>query len=836
MKSKTLVILLIVPFIIGLLTFVSIIALENFVYADIVDIKWKYKDEEAFKISNEGYLLEATPVVNNEDLVIGEGNELVWTISNNVIENDNSESKFVAKIEEVKENDGESSNFYLLALNEGECVISCRNEKGTVEKSFNAKIYDKGAITINPVRKGSGFNIDSKRYFGQYDLDYVVASKDASYQKENAGIALDITVYKDENDGMRDNVILKGRSENITYVDQKITINDSINSINEEAFLSLAMEDDRTIEATYRFNIVKDGCNIYSYNDLLMVTNYSSDDGEIPVMQVNLQSLENTYEKNNDKTEYIDVKKESAENTEVFGNFNFETQEFNFKKEYVEIPSTYETAFIDKYNKEMNMNISKNIIAGIYLKNDFYGNGFTINLHELAFPTHGSIDKDTGKLAPDKEKDYFFGPLTYIALGDMEEMPLVKAYGQDNAGLYIAKDGITINDINIRNSNDRNNVYDYLFSGSVIDIGAKNVTIKNSVIGNGRTAVRAFSANDLLIKNCILRNATEFILKLGSNEVNKYDKSKAASNTMLFDEFLNTLASDTQGNIDFESPADAQLAKYLFNRSDPNDTEASRVVKEVQNMLDNTKGLEDKKINVKVEDTYFYSSGIYSIGLDSRFNGYYLYNGRPSEIRRYIERFKLNNVYPSELGGTSYPIYLTLSKDTRFYDWKDIDSIDASCLISENFSKLGVGIEQDSSNIDKYFPMKPILREMANKGGYIYKYYDENDTKEYINRPIAWYGGGYNASQVIIEEENKGEYLDYAEVEVDIADAVIQRKYTSGNELLDLLAKCVIMATGSNPFRFRSNTKILKDNEGEQIKPALFDESPKIEDLKLRAE
>ena len=58
MKKKTLLILLIIPFIISLLTFVSIQILDNSVASDILGISWKYDENEGFQIDPEnGYLL-----------------------------------------------------------------------------------------------------------------------------------------------------------------------------------------------------------------------------------------------------------------------------------------------------------------------------------------------------------------------------------------------------------------------------------------------------------------------------------------------------------------------------------------------------------------------------------------------------------------------------------------------------------------------------------------------------------------------------------------------------------------------------------------------------------
>ena len=59
MKKRTLTILLIIPFVISLLTFVSIQILDNQVASDILGIQWNYKENEGFQIDpDNGYELE----------------------------------------------------------------------------------------------------------------------------------------------------------------------------------------------------------------------------------------------------------------------------------------------------------------------------------------------------------------------------------------------------------------------------------------------------------------------------------------------------------------------------------------------------------------------------------------------------------------------------------------------------------------------------------------------------------------------------------------------------------------------------------------------------------
>ena len=98
MKNKTLIILLIIPFVIGLISFVSVVLLNINVASDISGINFSYRDQEGFKISDAGYELKATPIMDDV-LILAPDNELTWYIKENTD---------VAKIEE-----DESNNYYL---------------------------------------------------------------------------------------------------------------------------------------------------------------------------------------------------------------------------------------------------------------------------------------------------------------------------------------------------------------------------------------------------------------------------------------------------------------------------------------------------------------------------------------------------------------------------------------------------------------------------------------------------------------------------------------------------------------------------------------------------
>ena len=78
MKKKTLVILLIIPFVIALLTFVSVIALTNNVGID-PRIVWNYRENEGFKTNGE-YKLEASLEYDPTQFLKPGSDTLVWEI------------------------------------------------------------------------------------------------------------------------------------------------------------------------------------------------------------------------------------------------------------------------------------------------------------------------------------------------------------------------------------------------------------------------------------------------------------------------------------------------------------------------------------------------------------------------------------------------------------------------------------------------------------------------------------------------------------------------------------------------------------------------------------
>ncbi len=798
MKKRTLILLLIIPFIISLLTFVSIKILDNQVAVDILGIQWDYQDNEGFQIDDKGYELKATAIVD-PNLILAKGNNLVWSTKKI---NDSDEE--YAKVEE------ENGKYYLYALKEGEVEVICSNERGSKSKHFIATIFEDGAMVINSKRKGSGSSVTSTKYYGLYDYQ--------NGSKTKATFDLVTTAYFNENGTSVKNTLVDC-SSNVTYENGTVSILSS-----GDSYVTLE-EPDYHYRATYTFKVI-DGVNVYSYSDLLLGTN-QSDKGENIVLQVNLESLKNTYAVD-ESGKYVQEKLSSSkDNTELFGNFDFSTQTFSFDQEYYTFETTYDSSYIDQYNREKYTDVSKDVIAGIHLKKGLYGNGFTINMNGLCYPNHGEIDKYTGKRVPKKKSeakegegyDYFYGPLPFVSVGDMVSFPLVTALGQDNCGIYIDDDNVVIDDVKLSNVDEVDNLYNLSYTGSIVDVKGKNVTIRNSILSNGKVCVRAYDSDNLLIDNCILKNSGEFTLLLGSDTKANYDTTRRVqemgvdkSFTEFFDDLDETKHDTANGVLnDFLNATMAGTLK---------EGDYKTKLELIQKYLDNEKDKTEYASNITVKDTYFGRSGVFSIALESMFNGPLLYGGIPTMLTKLLGSY-LNAPLPEKIGGTSKPVQLTLKGDTRFYDWKDIDSIDVSSLIEENISRTlnQMGYGNKNVTIDDIFPMKSALKKEANKKGLIY----QKDETSYVNTAIAYYGGGENNSVVHIESDTT--YNSYStETEVSLLDETIENN--KGGGLSSLFVDCVIVTIGTHPFRFITNGTEEKTN------PILFDQVPSIEGLK----
>ena len=794
MKKKNLLILLIIPFLIPLIGVVTINSTFNLVENDIIAIKWDYKEIEAFKISDTAYALVAEGL-NPKNSAVADGNALVWTVKNK----DSSDTETHAEI--INQDNG----YYLKAISEGEVVVTCCNQKGNVFKKMTVIIYENSVIIVQPAIASSQSNIDNTIYYGLYDLNGVT--------KEKAVIDLDITIIPES---MENQVEIKSSTSNlkIDLKKQKAYLQD----VGDASFTIGFSDESIATSATYNFSVV-DGVNCYTYEDLLNCTNRSKE-GEVVVLRKSFESLDN----------YESLKDQS--NVALFGNYDYSGKKFNFKNEIYSFTTTYNKNYIDQWNKTVKSKnktnyISDKINVGLRVQKDFYGNGYTINMHNLTFPSKtievASSNGSVATLPYLGDGDLFRGPLPFYALGDPNNMPLIVAYGQDNIGLYVDGDNITVNDVNLKNCDYGNMVSNLEYTGTVLEVSGDNDKVINSRLSNGKNIIRCFSSMNFTLENSLLSNSMNFLLEVGSNE---YVKIKEDEIKNFVDENGNTVSSLVKEYFKYGGDADNILNKYLTgNYSDTSKMKNSLL--SMQNAFNNKNDVNIIKGSVTVKDTLFYKSGIACIALESQFNGPFLYSNIPSQISSILSQLStsdgttLGEYEFSNLSGVSYPVSVEITGNTKFYDYKKTDDLDVTGLIKENISSFAASVDSSYSgviNIDKIFPIKKYLTTSAAKAGCLYT----SSSGSYINVPIAYYGGGLNLSTVSVDglngKSNIGSNLD-----IDLLDTYLnlENKTDTIGKLQNMMLKSVTVVTGYEPFKFAC----MKGNG------YLFGESPQVSEL-----
>ena len=785
--KKNLIVLLLIPFIIALLGVVTINTTHTFIDNDIVGIKWNYNDVEVFEKDQE-YLLIAEGI-NEKNYPAGKGNDLVWSIS------DTTMGEIIVK----------NGLYYFKPFVVGELVITCSNEKGTVFKSLNAIIYEKGSsvVVITDKHKSSQNNIDPYTYYGEYDLN--------GNEKVNATFEIDIKVIP-ENKGS--NLYVEECSENVIVdlENRLVTITDG-----GDAFFKVSgtSGENKTQPMTYKFKVVDEGVNVYTYNDLLNCTNRSSE-GEVVVLRNSFESLDF-------------VNENSTSNAKLFGNYNSSTKKFNFASEVYRFTTTYNKNYIDQWNAYIKANggtniVSDKIVVGLRVQKDFYGNGYTINMHNLTFPSDIIIQESEGgtiNIPVLGKDDLFRGPLPFYALGDPTNMPLVKAFGQDNIGMYVDGNDITINDLNLKNCDFGNMVSNLNTTGTVLETHGDNITIQNCRLSNGKTIVRSFSSMNTTIKNSMLSSSRNFLVSVGTNEYVQVKDNEVFD----FVDLEGKKVSQTLGSFYNVGGVGDNILNSYVETTFTDKVKMRKALDKIQASLNRAELVEDNfKGSMTIEDTYFYRSGIASIALESMFNGPFLSYPVPSSIDSILKMLSTNDgtsldkLKFEHIAGMSYPVELTLKGKTEFYDYKTASTLDISGLIEENISSFAASIAPDYSgevSIDKIFPIKTFLMNEARAKGLTYM-------GSYVNVPVAYYGGGINPSTIDIEE------LDCKDQVGDILKIDFMENYLSfemsNNTIQNLkntLLKSVTVVTGYEPFKFM----VMKGNG------YLYDQTPRVSDL-----
>lgn len=816
MKKKNLIILLMIPFIIALLGIVTINTTFNLIENDILGIDWNYSDMEGFKMSNGRYQLEATPIIQSK-YPASLGNNLVWSV-----ENKNEEEETHAEIIH------EGNIFYLKTISIGEVIITCSNEKGNIFRQMTGVIYDNGVILVNAKALSSQNNIDNKLYYGEYNL--------VDNKKEKATIEYDIQTVPAS---LAEQVKIKDITDNIEF-----NLEEGIVSIisGGDSHITLGVDNEMIAkDVTISFGVVEDGVNVYNYDELLYCTNESVN-GEAIVLRKSFESLENAYVMNGGNVVLKNgepVKK--SDSIELFGHYNVKTKKYSFEDEIYSFETTFNQDYITEWNKFADRNfkydrIENYINVGLRVQKSIYGNGFTINLHNLTYP-YGEMEvkDDNGNIqyVPNLTNDNLFrGPRPFYTLGDPNKLPLVTAYGQDNIGVYLDGDDIVMNDVYIKNCDYGNNLTNLDTVGTVVEVNGDNVTISNSRLANGKHVLRSYSSMNLTLKNSMFSDARNFLVEFGTNELIRPDDNKKSTYiTSAGGQVEDTIVNYFKNGYENSAYADMIVNEYLGGGFSDK-TLMKNSLLSMQDALNDPSVEGEFKGSANIIDCVFYRSGISSIVLENLFNGPYLYSNIPSTIGGIFSRLESEDdrpiipLEPNKVSGQSYPVKVNISGNTRFYDYKKVSQFDLTGLIDENISKVAnmVVNQEVDINIDDIFPLKPILLNQARSS--VISREVNGETSSYINVPVAYYGGGANYSVVTYEGYNLVQYLS-DDIIVDLVDNYLDLPPGSGmmGTVKNMMVKTVTTVAGFDPFKFVCTT-----NDG-----YLFGETPSVSDLKANA-
>ena len=420
--------------------------------------------------------------------------------------------------------------------------------------------------------------------------------------------------------------------------------------------------------AKIRLRAVKDGRNVGNYEELKTVT----EAGHIVVLTSNVM---------------LGVKNDGTAMTED-----------ELKKDVKKFITTYDKTYLE------NSGENKYVQYLIEFKNHVYGNGFEINADKF------TQCKDATGLPK-----IFKGPLNFVAISS------ASVKGQDNISFLVRTDNVLINNVVLKGCSDDSlleedgqfNLSKLNYVGTTLEI-AKSAKLLNSRVSNGRTVVRIFAGGSTMgspvveveaafnvqdekinvhIESCVLSNAREFILKIGSNRALKQTN-----------EVQRKLRKEKDN--EYYSPYDdSNKTDKYFN----------------DNYLIN---------DVTLKNSVLETSGLFSVGMETHFSGEFLLGDT-------ITTWK-------DCAATSYASALRIVGDVKMLDWKNLSNVDSSTLIEVTGDAndwLSMNVAEMMKEVAK---VKSECRDIIlNVGG-----------TEYVHGGIAFYGGGYNYSYLDLTGAN----------------------------------------------------------------------------------
>lgn len=422
--------------------------------------------------------------------------------------------------------------------------------------------------------------------------------------------------------------------------------------------------------AKIRLRAVKDGRNVGNYEELKTVT----EAGHIVVLTSNVM---------------LGVKNDGTDMTEA-----------ELKKDVKKFTTTYDKTYLDNIGENED---NKKVQYLIEFKNHVYGNGFEIN-----------ADKFTQCKDATGVPKIFKGPLNFVAISS------ASVKGQDNISFLVRTNNVLINNVDLKGCSDKSlkeedgrfNLSKLNYVGTTLEI-AKSAKLLNSRVSYGRTVVRIFAGGSTMgspvvkdksafnvqdekinvhIESCVLSNAREFILKIGSNralkQTNEVQRKLLDANNNPYSPYNESNKTDKYFN-----------DNYLIN-------------------------------DVTLKNSVLETSGLFSVGMETHFSGEFLLGGT-------ITTWK-------DCAATSYASALRIVGDVKMLDWKNLSNVDSSTLIEVT----GDANPWLSMNVAE------MMKEVANVKSECRDIILNVGGTEYVHGGIAFYGGGYNYSYLDLTRAN----------------------------------------------------------------------------------
>jgi len=596
------------------------------------------------------------------------------------------------------------------------------NHKSYTEETLTVFVSPSSGFTIvNPSIDAASQTVEGIFTLGKYE--YGAKYNGASDIEAAKKASVDTTVYLTENTAnriilnysfknmatadpsFRENIRweVEPRYSDMVAVDEngRIYFRDNTDSFDETVeFRAVFGMDGNTALATCNIRCVANGINVYSYLDLYRATAVDSNKRNV-VLRSDIINDFGIYYDNSGKARH----------------------------HYVEIHTTYD----DVYYKNIGMENDAKVKVLIEFRKNVYGNGHTVNAHNLTIGLLDGTGATTNAL--------FKGPLNLVAMSENNSKSAVSVKGQDNI-CFALYEGAKLSNVNLHGSSPDESggldLTDLDYAGTVVEVLGDNTSIEYSRIRYGRLAVRAFGdINDsekvinLNIKNTRLSETREFILRIGSNR------------------FINGSYENPSPNLSGAGNNTHMTAKSEYNT---NFSDEQR------------KQYDSNYINtfVTLENCVFRNPGLFAIGVDSHFSSYALADGSKftEEFTGMAAKFTKENGESylaswKNLAKTSYGAKIKFVGEVNLYTWKPIDDVNSDTLI-EKPQMASISVLENLANtipdVRKFldlitgldFNVKKMLSSYNGKLQANNKIVYTDGSGSYVHGGIAFFGGGKN--------------------------------------------------------------------------------------------